>query len=72
VNGILADVNIEGYVDSLAKGLQTDTWRLFWDSLDLRYAHFQDVDLAPSASDDVVWSSLCEPTPSLCAVNPAP
>jgi hypothetical protein len=43
VKGILADVNIEGYVDSLFRLLQTEPWSLFWSDLNLEYYHFNDV-----------------------------
>jgi len=57
VNGILADVNIEGYVDALVAWMQAEPWRLFWDHLRLRYVHFADVGLAPDAPDSLVWET---------------
>jgi hypothetical protein len=57
VNGILADVNIEGYVDALVALMQAEPWRLFWDHLRLRYLYFADVGLAADAPDSLVWET---------------
>ncbi|MBI3408942.1 MAG: hypothetical protein HY040_11380 [Planctomycetes bacterium] len=55
MKGILADVNIEGYVDQLVTVMQADPWRLFWDYFQLRYVRFHDVGLSPQAPDSIVW-----------------
>jgi hypothetical protein len=57
VKGILADVNIQGYVDRLILLMRAEPWKLFWDYLHLQYAHFADVGLAPSAPDSLVWET---------------
>jgi hypothetical protein len=59
VKGILADVNIQGYVDLLVVRLQAEPWKLFWDDLRLPCFHFADVGLAPAATDTEVWE-LCQ------------
>jgi hypothetical protein len=51
VKGVLADVNVEGYVDLLVALLQSDPWKLFWDHLQLRYLRFADVGLVPESPD---------------------
>ena len=59
MKGILADVNIEGYVDLLVAFMQVDPSKLFWDHLELRYLRFSDVGLAPQSPDDAVWQ-ICQ------------
>jgi predicted nuclease of predicted toxin-antitoxin system len=56
VKGILADVNIQGYVDQLVFRMQAEPWKLFWDYLHLRYVHFADIGLAQSTLDSLVWA----------------
>jgi hypothetical protein len=55
VKGILADVNIQGYVDQIVTALQAEPWKEFWADLQLKYARFADVGLPPTAADSVVW-----------------
>ncbi len=57
MNGILADINIQGHVDLLVVIMQAEPWKLFWDHLDLRYLHFTDVGLAPDSIDSLVWET---------------
>jgi hypothetical protein len=57
VNALLADVNIEGYVDYLVALMQLEPWKLFWDHLHLRYVHFADVGLGASSPDSLVWQT---------------
>jgi hypothetical protein len=59
VKGLLADANIQGYVDVIVARMRSDAWKLFWDHLQLRYVHFADVGLAPSSPDLQVWR-LCQ------------
>jgi hypothetical protein len=59
VNGIIADVNIQGHVDLLVALMQSDSWKLFWDDLGLQYLHFSDVGLVPSSLDSEVWD-VCQ------------
>jgi hypothetical protein len=57
VKGILADANIQGYVDFLIALVQAEPWKMFWDDLGLRCLHFSDVGLDPSAPDSLVWET---------------
>ena len=57
MKGILADVNIQGYVDLLVVQMRAEPWLAFWDYLQIAYFHFDDVGLAPSALDSVVWET---------------
>jgi hypothetical protein len=59
VKGILADINIQGYVDLLVTLMQAEPWKLFWDDLRLRYSHFSDLGLARNSSDALVWE-VCQ------------
>lgn len=59
MKGILADVNIEGYVDLLMKTMRAEPWKLFWDDLHLQYLHFADVNLVPTSLDSQVWD-VCQ------------
>lgn len=60
MKGILADVNIEGYVDHLAAIMQAEPWKLFWDHFQLHYYRFRDVALRPETVDLVVWDTCQE------------
>lgn len=55
MKGILADINIQGYVDVLIRQLQTDEWLIFWNELQLGYYHFDDVGLPRDATDQDIW-----------------
>jgi hypothetical protein len=57
VKGLLADVNIQGLVDSLVVVMQAEPWKLFWDHLQLQNFHFAEVGLAPDALDSLVWQT---------------
>ena len=57
MKGILADANIQGYVDYLIALVQAEPWKLFWDDLGIQYRHFSDVGLAPEAADSLVWET---------------
>ena len=57
MKGILADVNIQGHVDLLVVLMQAEPWKLFWDHLHLKYAHFAEFGLAPKAPDSLVWET---------------
>jgi hypothetical protein len=52
---LLADANIQGQVAILVARMQSETWRDFWDHLQLRLVAFADVGLRLSDSDAVVW-----------------
>ncbi len=60
MKGILADVNIQGYVDHLVALMQTQPWALYWDHLQLRYVHFDEIDLEAQSSDALVWKKCQE------------
>ena len=55
MRGIMADVNIEGHIQSLVRFLRSDSWKDFWDFLNLRVLTFADVGLDREAPDDEVW-----------------
>jgi predicted nuclease of predicted toxin-antitoxin system len=57
VKGILADINVQGHVDSLVLLMQGEPWKLFWEYLHLGYFHFADVGLSPDAPDSEVWET---------------
>ncbi len=57
MKGILADVNIQGHVDSLVVLMRAEPWKLFWDHLQLQYFHFTDVGLAAESLDSIVWET---------------
>lgn len=57
MKSLLADANIQGYVDWLVVLMQEEPWKPFWDHLQLRHVHFPDVGLAADASDDQVWQT---------------
>lgn len=57
MKGLIADVNIQGYVDLLVGLMQAEPWKLFWDHLQLTYIHFADVGLAASSLDSLVWET---------------
>ena len=56
---LLVDVNLDGHAELLAMRLATDAWRELRDHLDIRFLQFEDVGLARTAKDDVVWR-LCQ------------
>jgi predicted nuclease of predicted toxin-antitoxin system len=55
VKGILADNNIIGQVAHLAQRMQTEPWADFWQELHLVLRRFEDVGLAPNATDVEIW-----------------
>jgi hypothetical protein len=57
---LLADANIEGQVAYLAARMQGETWREFWDHLQLRCATFDQVGLNRTDPDSVVWQRCQE------------
>jgi hypothetical protein len=57
VTGVLADVNIQSYVDLLVARMRSESWKIFWDYLGLQYFHFSDIGLAPESVDSLVWET---------------
>lgn len=55
MKGLLADHDIQGYVDVLVACMQSEPWKPFWDHLSLNYVHFSDVGLPPNAPDSIIW-----------------
>jgi hypothetical protein len=55
VKGILADNNVIGQVAYLVRLMQSEPWGDFWNELGLVLRHFDDVSLAPNASDVEIW-----------------
>jgi hypothetical protein len=52
---LLADANITGHVFRLTARMQAESWREFWDFLELRLVSFQDVGLDLDDTDATVW-----------------
>jgi hypothetical protein len=59
VKGIVADANIQGQVEHLARRMQTEPWSDFWHALGLALLRFEDVGLSPSATDLEIWN-VCQ------------
>jgi hypothetical protein len=57
VIGILADANIQGYVDFLVAVMQAEPWSLFWDDLKITYVRFADIGLPHNAPDPLIWET---------------
>jgi predicted nuclease of predicted toxin-antitoxin system len=55
VKGILADVNVIGYVEHLVRQMQTERWIDFWKALGLTLLHFADVGLTATSPDLQIW-----------------
>jgi hypothetical protein len=55
VKGILADNNVIGQVAHLVQLMQSEPWDEFWTELGLVLRTFQDIGLAPNASDVEIW-----------------
>jgi len=60
VKGILADNNVIGQVTHLVQLMQAEPWAEFWEHLGLELRHFEDVGLAPTATDLEVWQRCQE------------
>ena len=58
MKGILADVNIEGYVDQMMAVVRQEPWQLFWDDLRLQYYHFSDFGLVATTPDSNTIASV--------------
>jgi hypothetical protein len=57
---LLADANIKGHVARLVTRMKNESWREFWDYLNLRQVNFEDIGLDPAASDAVIWHKCQE------------
>lgn len=55
MQGLLADVNCEGYFRLLTQLLLAESRRELWDALQLVALEFSDLDLDVSTSDRIVW-----------------
>jgi predicted nuclease of predicted toxin-antitoxin system len=55
VKGILADNNVIGQVAYLVQLMQAEPWGDFWKELGLVLRRFDDVGLAPNATDGEIW-----------------
>ena len=51
---LLADVNIQGHIEVMAKRMQAEPWIGFWNDLELSLVSFADLGLTPADSDAVV------------------
>lgn len=57
---LLADANIQGQVARLVSRMQTESWRDFWDFLDIGSITFSDAGLHPSDRDSQDWQRCQE------------
>ncbi len=55
MRGILADNDVEGYVELIHAIWLSDSWRDLWNDLGFSVLRFSSVSLARDASDAVVW-----------------
>ena len=55
MKGILADNDVVGQVERLVVLMQAEPWREFWNDLALALFHFEDFELAPTATDQEIW-----------------
>jgi hypothetical protein len=55
VKGILADIHLTGFVERLARQMQTQPWAEFWNELGLVLFHFADLQLTPTSTDLEIW-----------------
>lgn|GEM_PF-3683551 len=55
MKGILADNNVIGQVAYLVQLMQAEPWSDFWNELGLTLRRFDEVGLAPTASDVEIW-----------------
>ncbi|MFO0969751.1 MAG: DUF5615 family PIN-like protein [Gemmataceae bacterium] len=55
VLAILADINVEGQVQALARQMQSGSWAEIWSGLGLALKHFRDVGLSRGSSDVEIW-----------------
>ena len=55
MKGILADINVIGQVAYLVQLMQAEPWRDFWKELGLVLRRFEEVGLAPNATDVEIW-----------------
>jgi len=56
VKGILADNNVIGQVAYLVQLMQAEPWSDFWKELGLVLRRFEEVGLAPDATDVEIWN----------------
>lgn len=66
---ILADVNILGQVQHVARLIEASSWRDLWDGLSMRLLAFEDIGLSPEASDAEVWRRCQEQQIVLITAN---
>ena len=59
MQGLLADVNCEGYVRLLIGLLLAESRRELWNALSLRVFEFDDLGLTVTSSDRIVWA-VCQ------------
>jgi hypothetical protein len=55
---LVADVNVEGHLQTLLAACQGKTWRDLWLALDVKVISFADLGLARNAPDVLVWRSV--------------
>jgi hypothetical protein len=60
MRGILADNDVEGYVELIHLIWLSDTWRELWTGLSLSMHRFPELGLSRESSDAVVWRTCQE------------
>jgi hypothetical protein len=55
MRGILADINVIAQAKALLSIWTSDTWRDFWDGLELAVVSFPTLELPYNASDALIW-----------------
>ncbi len=55
MRGILSDHNIEGHVEALVAILKSETWRDFWDYLNITALSFASLGISINISDRDLW-----------------
>lgn len=67
--GILPDANCEGHFQVLLRVLHDEERREFWHYLNLAVLSFEDLGLAPDATDRVVWQQCQQHDAILITAN---
>jgi hypothetical protein len=57
VKGLLADINVIGFVQTLVRIMQSEPWSEFWNSLGLVVRTFREIGLTRTSTDLSIWES---------------
>jgi hypothetical protein len=55
VKGLLADINVIGYVEALVQRMGSEPWAEFWAALGLTLRRFEDAGLTDTSTDLDIW-----------------